>query len=105
VRECDPEFAAKAAEVVGLYPNPPLNALVLSVDEKPSIQRFSGYVETDRGVVIRAMKSIYKRRGMLNLFAVQEIASRQLFAQTIEQKKREDFQRFLDGVVSKFPQD
>jgi hypothetical protein len=46
----DPEFAPKAAEVIGLYLNPPLNALVLSVDEKPSIQalqRPSGYVETD----------------------------------------------------------
>ena len=46
----DPEFAPKAAEIVGLYLNPPLNALVLSVDEKPSIQaiqRASGYVETD----------------------------------------------------------
>jgi len=37
----------KAAEVVGLYLDPPLNAVVLSVDEKPSIQaieRASGYV-------------------------------------------------------------
>ena len=34
----DQEFAPKAAEVVGLYLNPPLNAVVLSVDEKPSIQ-------------------------------------------------------------------
>ena len=34
----DPEFAAKAADVVGLYLNPPENALVVSVDEKPSIQ-------------------------------------------------------------------
>jgi transposase len=45
----DKEFAPKAADVVGLYLNPPLNALVLSVDEKPSIQaieRTSGYVET-----------------------------------------------------------
>jgi hypothetical protein len=33
----DPEFAAKAADVIGLYLNPPQNALVLSVDEKPSI--------------------------------------------------------------------
>jgi len=56
----DPEFAPKAAEVIGLYLNPPLNALVLSVDEKPSIQalqRPSGYVETDSGSVVRAMKS------------------------------------------------
>ena len=34
----DPEFAAKAADVIGLYLNPPENALVLNVDEKPSIQ-------------------------------------------------------------------
>jgi len=34
----DPHFAQKAADVVGLYPNPPENALVLSIDEKPHIQ-------------------------------------------------------------------
>jgi len=38
----DPEFAQKAAEVVGLYLNPPLNALVLSVDEKPTPIRVRG---------------------------------------------------------------
>ena len=104
----DPEFAAKAAEVVGLYLNPPLNALVLSVDEKPSIQalqRPSGYVETDSGAVVRAMKSTYKRNGTLNLFAALEIASGQVYAQTTEQKKREDFRRFLDGVIAELPAD
>jgi transposase len=102
----DPEFAPKAAEVVGLYLNPPLNALVLSVDEKPSIQalqRPSGYVETDSGAVVRAMKSTYKRNGTLNLFAALEIASGQVYAQTSERKKREDFRRFLDGVVAELP--
>jgi hypothetical protein len=34
----DKEFAPKAADVAGLYLNPPLNAVVLSVDEKPTIQ-------------------------------------------------------------------
>ena len=34
----DPEFAAKAADVVGLYIDPPAKAIVLCVDEKPSIQ-------------------------------------------------------------------
>jgi transposase len=104
----DPEFAAKAAEVVGLYLNPPLNALVLSVDEKPSIQaiqRPSGYVETDSGAIVRAMKSTYKRNGTLNLFAALEIASGQVFAQTTEQKKREDFRRFLDAVLAELPTD
>jgi transposase len=102
----DPEFAPKAAEVVGLYLNPPLNALVLSVDEKPSIQaiqRPSGYVETDSGAVVRAMKSTYKRNGTLNLFAALEIATGQVYAQTTEQKKREDFRRFLDSVVAELP--
>jgi transposase len=104
----DPEFAPKAAEVVGLYLNPPLNALVLSVDEKPSIQaiqRPSGYVETDSGAVVRAMKSTYKRNGTLNLFAALEIASGQVYARTTEQKKREDFRRFLDAVVAELPVD
>lgn len=104
----DPEFAPKAAEVVGLYLNPPVNALVLSVDEKPSIQalqRPSGYVETDSGAVVRAMKSTYKRNGTLNLFAALEIASGQVHAQTTERKKREDFRRFLDAVVAELPAD
>ena len=102
----DPEFAAKAAEVVGLYLNPPLNALVVSVDEKPSIQaiqRPSGYVETDSGAVVRAMKNTYKRNGTLNLFAALEIASGQVIVQTTEQKKREDFRRFLDAVIAELP--
>jgi hypothetical protein len=68
----DPEFTAKAADIVGLYLNPPENALVLSVDEKPSIQaleRKTGYVETDNGKIVRGFKSTYKRHGTLNLFA------------------------------------
>ena len=102
----DPEFATKAAEVVGLYLNPPLNALVISVDEKPSIQaiqRPSGYVETDSGAIVRALKSTYKRNGTLNLFAALEIASGQVHAQTTDQKKREDFRRFLDSVIAELP--
>src|ERR1019366_340773 len=58
------EFAPKAADVGGLSLTPPLNAVVLSVDEKPSIQaieRPSGYVETDSGAIVRALKSTYKR--------------------------------------------
>ena len=104
----DPEFAPKAADVIGLYLNPPLNALVLSVDEKPSIQaiqRPSGYVETDNGAVVRAMKSTYKRNGTLNLFAALEIASGQVHAQTTEQKKRDDFRRFLDAIIAELPAD
>ena len=103
----DKEFAPKAADVVALYLNPPLNALVLSVDEKPSIQaieRASGYVETDSGKVVRAMKSTYKRHGTLNLFAALEVGTGQVRTKFTEYKKREDFRGFLDGVLADQPQ-
>jgi len=104
----DPEFAPKAADVVGLYLNPPVKALVLSVDEKPSIQakeRPSGYVQTDSGALVRALKSTYKRHGTLNLFAALEVATGQVHTQTTERKKREDFRAFLDGVIADCPVD
>ena len=104
----DKEFARKAAEIVGLYLNPPVNALVLSVDEKPSLQaieRSSGYVETDSGAVVRALKSTYKRHGTLNLFAALEVGTGQVHAQTTDYKKRKDFLSFLDGVLAELPSD
>jgi len=104
----DKEFAPKAADVVGLYLNPPLNALVLSVDEKPSIQaieRTSGYVETDSGKVVRGLKSTYKRHGTLNLFAALEVGTGQVKTKFTEYKKREDLRGFLDGVLAEQPQD
>jgi transposase len=104
----DKEFALKAAEVVGLYLNPPINAVVLSVDEKPSLQaieRSTGYVETDSGAVVRALKSTYKRHGTLNLFAALEVGTGQVHTKFTEYKKREDFLGFLDAVLADQPQD
>ena len=104
----DKEFAPKAADVVGLYLNPPLNAVVLSVDEKPSMQaieRPSGYVETDSGAVVRGLKSTYKRHGTLNLFAALEVGTGQVKTKITEYKKRADFQSFLDGVIAEQPAD
>jgi transposase len=104
----DAEFAPKAAEVVGLYLNPPLNAVVLSVDEKPSIQaleRSSGYVETDNGAVVRALKSTYKRQGTLNLLAALEGGTGQVQTKITDSKKGEDFRAFLDGALAAQPSD
>jgi transposase len=103
----DKEFAPKAAEVVGLYLNPPVNAVVLSVDEKPSLQaieRSSGYVETDSGAVVRGLKSTYKRHGTLNLFAALEVGTGQVHTKFTDHKKREDFLSFLDGILADQPQ-
>jgi hypothetical protein len=79
----DQEFAPKAADVVALYGNPPIKAVVWSVEEKSSLQaieRASGYVETDSGQVVRALKSTYQSRGMLHLFAALEVRTLHLFA-------------------------
>ena len=86
-----------------LYLNPPLNAVILSIDEKPSmpaIERASGYVETDSGAVVRALKSTYKRHGTLNLFAALDVGTGQVQTKITEFKKRADFQNFLEGVVA-----
>jgi len=62
----DPDFTAKAAEIVGLYLDPPENAIVICVDEKPSMQalsRTTGYVKTRNGKTVTAIKSTYRRSG------------------------------------------
>jgi transposase len=90
----DPQFAAKAADIIGLYLNPPENALVLSVDEKPSIQaleRATGYVQTSSGKIVQGLKSTYKRHGTVNLFAALEVATGVIRGKTTHTKKRVDF--------------
>ncbi|MEI6705462.1 MAG: IS630 family transposase [Deltaproteobacteria bacterium] len=102
----DPEFAAKAADVVGLYLAPPVNALVISVDEKPSIQaleRATGYVCTSNKKNVRGLKSTYKRHGTLNLFAALNVATGDIHTKTTELKRRVEFLEFMDQVLAELP--
>ena len=102
----DPEFTEKAADIVGLYLNPPLNALVLSVDEKPSIQgleRKSGYIQTRDKAWVKAYKSTYKRHGTLNLFAALNVATGEIKGQTTQTKTRDDFRQFMAAVIEDEP--
>jgi transposase len=102
----DPQFASKAADVVKLYLDPPENAVVICVDEKPSIQaieRPSGYVQADNGKIMVGVKSTYKRHGTLNLFSALDVANGQVYAQTTDFKKREDFRGFMDAVIKELP--
>ncbi len=104
----DKDFAAKAADIVGLYLNPPFNAIVLCVDEKPSIQaleRKTGYIMTENGRIVRAYKSTYKRHGTLNLFGALEVGTGKVIGKVTKTKKRNDFQLFLDEVVSEYTAD
>jgi transposase len=62
----DPAFTAKAADVVGLYVDPPAKAVVLCVDEKPSIQaleRAQGYLKLPNGRALTGQSHDYKRHG------------------------------------------
>lgn len=102
----DPEFTSKAADIVGLYLSPPENAIVISVDEKPSIQALSrktGYIKTENGQIVHGVKSTYRRNGTLNLFAALEIATGKIFGKTSKYKKRPDFQEFLDDLLNEQP--
>jgi transposase len=68
----DPECVAKAVDIVGSYIAPPLNAVVLSVDEKPSIQaleRAQGYLKLPNGRAMTGQSHDYKRHGTTTLFA------------------------------------
>ena len=104
----DPEFAEKAADIIGLYLNPPTNALVISVDEKPSIQALSrktGVVKTSNGKIVSAVKSTYKRNGTQNLFAALEVATGMIHGKTTKTKKRVDFLAFMDDLLKELVAD
>jgi len=102
----DPEFAAKAADIVGLYLNPPENAIVLCIDEKPSIQALSrrtGYIRLSNGKIVKAVRSTYKRNGTQNLFAALEVATGVIRGKTTKAKKRVDFLSFMDDLLKELP--
>jgi len=102
----DPEFSAKAADIVGLYLNPPENAIVISIDEKPSIQALSrrtGVIKMRNGKIVSAIKSTYKRNGTQNLFAALEIANGTIHGKVTKTKKRVDFLAFMDDLLKELP--
>jgi transposase len=99
----DPEFAQKAADVVGLYLDPPENALVLCVDEKPHIQaleRAQGYLQMPNGRALRGFSHEYKRHGTSTLFAALETATGQVIAGHYQRRRRPDFLDFMNRVIS-----
>ena len=102
----DPEFAAKAADIVGLYLNPPDNAVVLAVDEKPAIQaleRAQGYLKLPNGRALTGFAHEYKRRGTTTLFAALEVATGQIKAKHSKRRRRPDFLDFMNRVVADYP--
>lgn len=102
----DPDFAAKAAEIVGLYLNPPENALVLAVDEKPSIQaleRRQGYLKLANGRALTGQSHDYKRHGTATLFAAFNILTGKVMGQHYKRRRRIEFLDFMNRIVAANP--
>lgn len=102
----DPEFAAKAAEIVGLYMAPPENAIVLAVDEKPSIQaleRSQGYLKLPNGRALIGQSHDYKRHGTTTLFAALDLESGKVVGKHYKRRRRIEFLDFMNKVVTAYP--
>ena len=102
----DPKFAAKAADVVGLYVDPPAKAIVLCVDEKPSIQaleRAQGYLKLPNGRALTGQSHDYKRHGTTTLFAALDVATGKIIAAHSKRRRRVEFLGFMNSVVAAFP--
>ena len=102
----DPEFVAKAAEVVGLYMAPPENAIVICVDEKPSIQaleRAQGYLRLPNGRALTGHSHDYKRNGTSTLFAAFEVATGKVTAAHKTRRRRVEFLDFMNDVIAAYP--
>jgi transposase len=103
----DPAFVAKAAEIVGLYLDPPDGALVLAVDEKPSIQaleRAQGYLKLPNGRALTGQSHDYKRHGTTTLFAALDIASGEVRAKHYSRRRRIEFLDFMNRIVAEHPE-
>jgi len=100
-----PEFEARAGEVCGLYLDPPSNALVLSIDEKTSIQA-RGLARADTlpkaGTAARRDYE-YTRNGTMNLFAALRVHSGETHAMTCTTRNSLDLIRFLEEIDDTIP--
>src|SRR6201747_3013508 len=101
----DPDFVPKAADIVGLYMAPPTNAVVLSVDEKPSIQaleRAQGYLKLPNGRAMIGQSHDYKRHGTSTLFAALNVGTGQIVGKHYKRRRRIEFRDFMNRVVKQY---
>lgn len=101
----DPNFAAKVQDVVGLYLNPPEHAVVLSVDEKTSIQALQ---RSQPPLPLRSGRAVrhthdYKRHGVVDLYAALEVATGKVTHALTDSHTGADFLTFMKKVVRAYP--
>jgi transposase len=103
----DPQFAEKAADIVALYLDPPENAVVISVDEKPAIQaleRAQGWLRVPNGKALRGVGFEYKRHGTTTLFAALEVATGLVRTGHHHRRRRREFLEFMNELVAAYPE-
>jgi transposase len=96
----DPQLVDKIRDVVGLYMNPPNNAVVFSFDEKSQIQaleRAQPILPMDMGQPERRTHN-YIRNGTLDLFAALNVATGEVLARCKQQHRAQDFVAFLREI-------
>jgi len=101
----DTRFLEKLTDVVGLYLNPPDQALVLCVDEKTQIQALD---RTQPGLPMKkgrlgTMTHDYKRNGTICLFAAIELLQGTVIGQCYARHRHQEFLKFLRRLDAEFP--
>ena len=103
----DKRFAAKLEDVVGLYRNPPENALVLSCDEKSQMQALD---RTQPGLPLKrgrcgTMTHDYKRNGTTTLFAALNTLDGSVIGTCMPKHRHQEWIRFLNQIRRSVPKD
>lgn len=103
----DPQFENKLIDVVGLYLNPPEQAIVLCLDEKSQIQALD---RTQPSLPIKpgragTMTHDYKRHGTTTLFAALEVATGTVIGQCLPRHRHTEFLTFLKTIDANVPAD
>jgi transposase len=101
----DPELEAKVRDVIGLYLDPPTNAIVLCIDEKSQIQaldRTQPILPVRPGLPEKATHD-YKRNGTTTLFAALEVATGQITDRCYQRHGKAEFLDFLKLVAKAYP--
>ncbi len=101
----DPDFETKAADVIGLYLNPPQNAVVFSVDEKTAIQALDRKDPVLPLTPGRAQRHgcEYFRHGTLSLYAAFNTKTGEVFGKTATSHTSAEFVAFLTDIVAHQP--
>lgn len=101
----DPDFEQKAADILGLYVNPPEHAAVFCLDEKTAIQALD---RTDPVLPLSPGRAErhgfeYHRHGTLALFAALEVGTGKVDGMPVARHTSAEFLRFLDRLVAPLP--